>query len=260
MFSDWLYLTQCVHALCLRVESEHYRRLKDEESHTMGALYWQLNSIWQAPTWSTLEYGNKWKMAHYFAAEFFAPTIISSYVSTKSDYKVYVTTDGMDGQNGEYSITAIGWNDNTARRSWSGNFSLNGFASSQVFSQSLDSMLTQANVNASEVFFELEWKVGSSVVASNEFFLTSFVDVALSPVSFDASVVNMSGNEATVQVTCSAVAPYTFLDTSVPGRFSDNGFLCRPNAPTTLTFHGKQSFSSSALIDTLKIHSVQTTY
>merc|ERR1712137_452404 len=41
-FADWLYLTQCVHAMCLRVESEHYRRGRDSPAHTMGAIYWQL--------------------------------------------------------------------------------------------------------------------------------------------------------------------------------------------------------------------------
>ena len=32
----------------------------------MGLMYWQINDIWQAPTWSTIEYGLKWKMSHYY--------------------------------------------------------------------------------------------------------------------------------------------------------------------------------------------------
>ena len=34
-------------ALCIKSESEHYRRLRSQKANTMGALYWQLNSIWE---------------------------------------------------------------------------------------------------------------------------------------------------------------------------------------------------------------------
>ncbi|VEL16464.1 unnamed protein product [Protopolystoma xenopodis] len=32
---------------------------------SMGAMYWQLNDVWSAPTWSTLDATGQWKMAHY---------------------------------------------------------------------------------------------------------------------------------------------------------------------------------------------------
>ncbi|XP_074621741.1 beta-mannosidase-like [Acropora palmata] len=50
----------------MKVETEHYRGLQSHlvkgEGKTMGTIYWQLNSIWQAPTWSSLEYGGRWKV------------------------------------------------------------------------------------------------------------------------------------------------------------------------------------------------------
>ena len=42
----------------------------------MGLMYWQLNDIWQAPTWSTIEYGLKWKMAHYYARNMYSPVYL----------------------------------------------------------------------------------------------------------------------------------------------------------------------------------------
>ena len=46
-----LFINQITHAICLRAESEHYRRyrsnlLDDNRGHTMGAIYWQLNDMW----------------------------------------------------------------------------------------------------------------------------------------------------------------------------------------------------------------------
>uniref|UniRef100_A0A4X2JVA0 beta-mannosidase n=1 Tax=Vombatus ursinus TaxID=29139 RepID=A0A4X2JVA0_VOMUR len=79
MFKDTLYLTQVMQAQCIKTETEFYRRSQNEivhgQGHTMGALYWQLNDIWQAPSWSSLEYGGKWKMLHYFAQHFFSPLL-----------------------------------------------------------------------------------------------------------------------------------------------------------------------------------------
>lgn len=53
-------------AQCVKTQTEFYRRSRSEivdgKGHTMGALYWQLNDIWQAPSWASLEYGGKWKM------------------------------------------------------------------------------------------------------------------------------------------------------------------------------------------------------
>jgi len=42
-FSDFIYLTQVVQAICIQAEAEHYRRIKNESNgYTMGTLYWQL--------------------------------------------------------------------------------------------------------------------------------------------------------------------------------------------------------------------------
>jgi beta-mannosidase len=45
-------------AVGIKTEVELYRRrqscLTDGKGLTMGALYWQLNDIWQAPTWASI--------------------------------------------------------------------------------------------------------------------------------------------------------------------------------------------------------------
>jgi beta-mannosidase len=55
----------------------------------MGLMYWQLNDIWQAPTWASIEYGLKWKMAHYYIRHAYS----STYVLLKLTPYLASTTD-----------------------------------------------------------------------------------------------------------------------------------------------------------------------
>ncbi|XP_070973400.1 beta-mannosidase-like isoform X2 [Oncorhynchus clarkii lewisi] len=60
-YKDTLYITQVMQSQCVKVQTEFYRRSQSEviegKGHTMGALYWQLNDIWQGPSWSSLGRG-----------------------------------------------------------------------------------------------------------------------------------------------------------------------------------------------------------
>jgi beta-mannosidase len=43
----------------MKVQTEHYRRWQNQldnkgQGNTMGALYWMLADIWQAPTWASI--------------------------------------------------------------------------------------------------------------------------------------------------------------------------------------------------------------
>lgn len=82
---SFIYVSQLTQAIAIKTETEFYRRNRfiDPDTKlgkTMGALYWQLNDVWQAPTWSSIEYGGKWKMLHYFARRFFFPIHVVPYI------------------------------------------------------------------------------------------------------------------------------------------------------------------------------------
>nr|KAF6501266.1 mannosidase beta [Molossus molossus] len=112
LFKDTIYLTQVMQAQCVKTETEFYRRSRSEivlgEGHTMGALYWQLNDIWQAPSWASLEYGGKWKMLHYFARHFFAPLLPVGF-ENEGVFFVYGVSDLHSDCNVTLTVNVHSW-------------------------------------------------------------------------------------------------------------------------------------------------------
>lgn len=109
------YLSQLNQAYCMKVGIEHFRR---SMPCTMGALYWQLNDCWPGFSWSSLEFGGKWKALHYAARRFFSPVLVSAFVpgdeefgrhnrmtSNISDVHLYTVSDYPETTSGLMSWT-----------------------------------------------------------------------------------------------------------------------------------------------------------
>ena len=99
------YLSQLNQAYCVKLAIEHLRRSMPQ---TMGALYWQLNDCWPVASWSSIEFGGRWKALHYEVKRAFAPALVSVHVpgdevagkgnqilSTINDLHIYTVFDGL---------------------------------------------------------------------------------------------------------------------------------------------------------------------
>ena len=71
---DFIYLTQVHQALTVKTACEYYRTL---EPWCMGALVWQLDDNWPVASWSSIDYGGKWKPLHYQLKRTFAPLLVA---------------------------------------------------------------------------------------------------------------------------------------------------------------------------------------
>ncbi|XP_058974882.1 beta-mannosidase [Musca domestica] len=78
-----VYFSQISQAMATKTETELYRSLRDTEHRTMGALYWQLNDVWVAPSWSAIDYYGNYKLLHYWSKEFLAPIAITALYESK---------------------------------------------------------------------------------------------------------------------------------------------------------------------------------
>jgi hypothetical protein len=79
------------------------------EGFTMGALYWQLNDIWPGASWTSLEYGGKWKMSHYYAEKFFSHVLVSPIIDGDL-MKVYVVCDDAVPEMMSLEMRTYRWN------------------------------------------------------------------------------------------------------------------------------------------------------
>ncbi|XP_061441531.1 beta-mannosidase isoform X1 [Rhineura floridana] len=230
-FKHLIYLTQVMQAQCIKTETEFYRRSQSEiisgEGRTMGALYWQLNDIWQGPSWASLEYGGKWKMLHYFAQRFFAPFLP---VAHEAEDVLYIY--GISDLHSDYELTL-----RVSLHDWSlmepvctlaeEGVVLKGGAGAPIYKEPISELLKRCGNCTRQscvVTFYLKGEELSS--SSNYFFLSSLKDaVGLKNPQLLASV-SQERDQFQIILETTAIAPFVWLDAgNVPGRFSDNGFL-----------------------------------
>jgi beta-mannosidase len=104
-FSAWCHTTQIFQADFYRSQITYYRRGSGLRERQLGSLYWQLEDIWQAPTWAGIEYDGRWKVLHYVAKDIYQPIIIASYWNyTTGDLTSYVTSDLWTEASGTASL------------------------------------------------------------------------------------------------------------------------------------------------------------
>ncbi|CAG2179179.1 unnamed protein product, partial [Oppiella nova] len=113
--NDFVYSSQIIHAMAMKTETEFYRRNREIDpktgnGYTMGALYWQLNDIWPAPSWASIEHNGKWKVLHSYAIHYLDNHLVSPYEDRDKSLKVSFVRDDYLGQlSFNYSIKVYKW-------------------------------------------------------------------------------------------------------------------------------------------------------
>ena len=81
-----LLLSQFQQAMAIQTAVDAWR---SEQPRCMGTLFWQINDNWPVASWSSIEYGGKWKPLQYLAKRFFEPV----HVTLSPDGMVKVIND-----------------------------------------------------------------------------------------------------------------------------------------------------------------------
>uniref|UniRef100_A0A8D2B1D6 Beta-mannosidase n=1 Tax=Sciurus vulgaris TaxID=55149 RepID=A0A8D2B1D6_SCIVU len=265
-FKDTIYITQVMQAQCVKTETEFYLRSRSEivngKGHTMGAMYWQLNDIWQAPSWSSLEFGGKWKMLHYFARNFFAPLLPVGFEDQDIFY-IYGVSDFHTESKVKLTVRIHSWSSLKPLCSTVTNpLVIKAGEAVSLYKEPVYKLLKRCGNCTRQscvVSFYLSMDRGHQS-PTNYHFLSSLKDaVGLLKPHITASISQQHGTFVFALET-SAVAPFVWLDVgSIPGRFSDNGFLMTEKKQTVLFYPWKPT-SKNELKRSFRVTSLTDIY
>ncbi|XP_037587337.1 beta-mannosidase isoform X2 [Cebus imitator] len=265
-FKDTIYLTQVMQAQCVKTETEFYLRSRseivDQQGHTMGALYWQLNDIWQAPSWASLEYGGKWKMLHYFAQNFFAPLLPVGFENENIFY-IY----GVSDLHSDYTMTL------TVRvHTWHSlepvcsrvteHFVMKAGEAVCLYEEPVSELLRRCgNCTRESCVVSFYLSADHELLSpTNYHFLSSLKEAMGLCKAQITAIISQQGDIFVFDLETSAVAPFVWLDVgSIPGRFSDNGFLMTEKTQTIL-FYPWEPTSKSELEQSFHVTSLTDIY
>ncbi|KAK9534254.1 hypothetical protein VZT92_009310 [Zoarces viviparus] len=265
-FTDTLYITQVMQAQCVKAQTEFYRRSRSEiiegRGRTMGALYWQLNDVWQAPSWSSIEFGGKWKMLHYFAQNFFAAVLPVGFEDGGTLF-VYAVSDLSPDLELRAVVSAYSWSDlDPVCTLKSDLLPVPGGSAAIVFKQPVAALLAgcgSCTRLTCLLTFHLE-DSGGQQGPTNHHFLSSPKDAqGLQRPNITATVQEGPAGYS-ISLRSASVAAFVWLDVgNVPGRFSSNGFLML-SRNRTVSFDAWRETSVEELSRWLSITSLRDVY
>ncbi|KAI2463727.1 glycoside hydrolase family 2 protein [Annulohypoxylon bovei var. microspora] len=156
-FSAWIHTTQIFQADFYKSQIQFYRIGSGRPQYQLGSLYWQLEDIWQAPTWAGIEYDGRWKVLHSVAKDIYQPVIIAPLWNlTTGILEVYAVSDLWDEVKGTANLGWVSWNGtviNLDAEVREVDFTVGALNTTLLASLNIDELKASSTLNASDVVF-----------------------------------------------------------------------------------------------------------
>ena len=251
-FEDTIRASQIQQGMAMKYAVEHWRR---NMPRTMGALYWQLNDVWQAPGWSSIDYEGRWKALHYMAKHFFAPLLISGVENAENKtVAIHITSDLNTTTHGKaaWMVTDL-----------AGKVLLSGEINTEI-PERRDSLIQTLDLSvyaAREILVWLDLTVNGASVSQNLVLMSRPKHLNLLTPGFEWKVEKTG--EKTAEVTLSAEHPALWVWLDLSGhdvRLSDNYFHLRPGVTEVVTLEFADNISKDVIALDLRVKSLVDTY
>ena len=228
-----LYLSQVQQAVGIKTAVETWRALRP---HCMGTLYWQLDDLWPVSSWSSIEYGGKWKHLHYHARRFYAPVAIVANPSPDGKALVFTAlNDTPAAVEANVRLRLVGFD---GRR-----FSEEPIAArlppgsaTVLATRPLDAYGDEVERKGRFLAMEIADGRENAPCHRNEWFFAPFAESPLAAANVEAGI----SGPFRVELRTDAPAFFVWLDApGVRGEFSDNSFTLLPGEARTVVFSPK---------------------
>ena len=259
-YDSFAYVSQANQALVYSTGMQAMRRqMSEAPSYTSGILFWQLNDIWQTPSYAAVEYGGaRWKMVMYEARRQYQRVIVSGYVYPRSagsnaTIGVYVVNDGpFVAVKGSVEVQLRLWSTGAVVSRWSVEYQQQWYSASQVWSSTVGELLQGGGCAASECFVYLNASVSNSSAqwwVTNVVLLSPLRDVQLQPVEMsiaffgrqllevESTVGDSPYDTPLFSAVPSSTAPPLSSSSSSSASVSAPHLLTLPSTSTSVTVH-----------------------
>jgi beta-mannosidase len=214
----------------------------------MGLMYWQINDIWQAPTWATIDYSLRWKMSHYYVRHMYAPVypiaILTPYLADTTDetakISFYIVNDLVDGTQGQLLCSVYNLERFSVRLSFGFDIIMNTSGVRQVSTLPYASVMQRAACNNSHpCLVHCVYNTDGNIQVDQTLFLTRPKHYQFYQPNLQVQVIQQkSPYDYDIALTANRPALFVWLETSgnMTGYFSRNGFnMFEPSI--TISFH-----------------------
>jgi beta-mannosidase len=246
-FEGTLWLSQILQGMAMKYAVEHWRR---NMPRTMGAIYWQLNDMWPAPSWASLDWKGNWKALHYMARRFYAPLLVSGVEDVEHGAAhVHVNNDLRTAQRVtiEYTVT-----DTRGAVLEQGEFQTVLQPGTTARVKTLDVRPWLDGRSARDLLVWLQLRGEGGAVSEDLVLFSRPKHLELAQPNIMWTVQPVADGQADVTLTTDSAALYIWLQLS-GGRFSDNFFHLRPGVPKTVRV-------TASDLTALKVQSLVDTY
>ncbi|WP_460275423.1 beta-mannosidase [Celeribacter sp. ULVN23_4] len=227
---DLAYLSQIQQGMALKTAISAWRAQKGA---CWGTLYWQLNDTWPVASWSTLDYGGGWKLAHHMAQRFYAP--ISVVVVPQGDRDIFKIINDF-GENVDVTVQVAAV-DLAGRARPLADVEVAAWPS-----KALELFELPAGTLKEDEIFVFTWQYDgqydgpNGAGAGGDFYAPkAWKSYDLQNPEISMSIKEKDG-AFEVDLEAGALAPFVALEADVPGRFSANAVMLLPGLPAKITF------------------------
>ncbi len=246
-FEGTLWLSQILQGMAMKYAVEHWRR---NMPRSMGALYWQLNDMWPAPSWASLDWKGNWKALHYMAKRFFNPLLVSGVADWENNsLQIHVTNDQRTEQAGtvEYIIT-----DAQGTTLEQDTFAVTIPAGTTAAVRTIDVSALIAQRSARDVLVWLQFHVNGEAVSEDLALFCRPKHLELGQPKITSTVKAAGDGQYDVTLTTDRAALYVWLEVN-GAKLSDNFVHLRPGVSKTIRVSAKD-------MPQLKVQSLVDTY
>ncbi|MEN6459318.1 MAG: glycoside hydrolase family 2 protein [Thermoguttaceae bacterium] len=245
--STW-WLSQIVQGYGIKCGAEGWRR---EMPRSTGCVYWQLNDIWPAVSWSSIDYFGRWKALQFMAKKFYAPVLVSGIEDAKKGtVEVYVTSDRLEDCRGTLVWTVT---DPSGKKLTDGRLSLDIPARKSARVHSLEKLPKDALV-------WLRLDIDGQTVSDNLVTLVYPKELNLVDPKLSAEVTEKDG-AFLVTLRSEHPALWTWIDLDgTDARFSQNFIHLSQESPGQIEVRPAKPLDKATFEKSLRIRSLYDTY